>query len=58
MELSTLQTLNLARASRRAAIVVGDLSDGSSQAFVEGDRIPPNGPRPSPKRCTRAGPVF
>ena len=41
MELSTLQTLNLARASRRAAVVVGDLSDGNSQAFVEGDRIPP-----------------
>ncbi len=41
MELSTLQILNDARASRRAAVVVSDLSDGSSQAFVEGDGIPP-----------------
>ncbi|PST21748.1 XdhC family protein [Mesorhizobium plurifarium] len=46
MELGTLQILNEARASRRAAVVVSDLADGSSQAFVEGERIPPEWAEP------------
>ncbi|MBP1882060.1 XdhC family protein [Sinorhizobium mexicanum] len=41
MERSTLQAINAARAARRAAVVVTDLSDGASQVFLEGARFPP-----------------
>ncbi|WP_046120917.1 XdhC family protein [Ensifer aridi] len=40
MELSTLQTLNAARAARRAAVVVTDLAEGSAQVFFEGADFP------------------
>ncbi|MCZ4092772.1 XdhC family protein [Sinorhizobium psoraleae] len=41
MERSTLQAINAARAARRAAVVVTDLSDGTSQVFPEGAKFPP-----------------
>ncbi|MCA1442387.1 XdhC family protein [Ensifer sp. IC4062] len=41
MERSTLQAINAARAARRAAVVVTDLSDGVSQVFLEGASFPP-----------------
>ncbi|MCA1405104.1 XdhC family protein [Ensifer sp. IC3342] len=40
MERSTLQAINAARAARRAAVVVTDLSDGASQVFLEGASFP------------------
>lgn len=40
MELSALQTLNAARAARRAAVVVSDLSDGTARVFIEGTSFP------------------
>ncbi|WP_331374399.1 XdhC family protein [Sinorhizobium chiapasense] len=41
MERSTLQAINAARAARRAAAVVTDLSDGASQVFLESASFPP-----------------
>ncbi|MDK1373026.1 MULTISPECIES: XdhC family protein [unclassified Sinorhizobium] len=41
MERSTLQAINVARAARRAAVVVTDLSGGASQVFLEGARLQP-----------------
>lgn len=41
MKRSTLDTINAARAARRAVVVVTDLSDGASQAFIEEGSFPP-----------------
>ncbi|WEX87011.1 XdhC family protein [Sinorhizobium garamanticum] len=41
MKSSTLQAINAARAARRAAVVVTDLSDGASEVFLEGASFPP-----------------
>ncbi|ACP25295.1 XdhC/CoxF family protein [Sinorhizobium fredii NGR234] len=40
MQLSTLEKLNEARAARRAAVVVNDLSSGRAQVFIEGEGFP------------------
>jgi xanthine dehydrogenase accessory factor len=40
MEITTLHTINAARAARRAAVVVTDLATGRAEAFLEGDRFP------------------
>ncbi|WFU49203.1 XdhC family protein [Sinorhizobium terangae] len=40
MERTTLKAINAARAARRAAVVVTDLSDGASQVFLEGTSFP------------------
>ncbi|ASY68946.1 XdhC family protein [Sinorhizobium fredii] len=40
MQLCTLQKLNEARAARRAAVVVNDLSSGRAQAFIEREGFP------------------
>ncbi|AWM25026.1 XdhC/CoxF family protein [Sinorhizobium fredii USDA 205] len=40
MQLPSLQKLNEARAARRAAVVVNDLSSGRAQAFIEREDFP------------------
>ncbi|OHV83955.1 XdhC family protein [Ensifer sp. LCM 4579] len=41
MDIATLQTLNSARAARRASVAVTDLATGRTQAFVEGEPLTP-----------------